>query len=226
MFITRKKLAAGLTLMECLSCIVIICLLAAILFPVYSKARTRAFETTCTSNLKQIGHATELYRADYNDLLPLANPRTELAVFFYIGDLKTYRSLPDPLQPYGCTREMYHCPASTAVPPWNNPEMSNYLFRFVIDQSVFTHYRNDKPVIPTPSSTLVWDSNHTAYDPLVDPTGKWIFLRADGSVAVTAKNRVRKSFLVDGQWTFKPQERGDAYYEWVFPNESWPPKFQ
>jgi prepilin-type N-terminal cleavage/methylation domain-containing protein len=45
----------GFTLIELLVVIAIIAILAAILFPVFAKAREKARQSTCTSNLKQVG---------------------------------------------------------------------------------------------------------------------------------------------------------------------------
>ena len=54
---TRK----GFTLIELLVVIAIIAILAAILFPVFAKAREKARQTTCTSNLKQLSLAMLQY---------------------------------------------------------------------------------------------------------------------------------------------------------------------
>jgi len=59
---------AGFTLIELLVVIAIISLLAAILFPVFSRARESARRTSCASNLKQIGTALSQYVADYDGL--------------------------------------------------------------------------------------------------------------------------------------------------------------
>lgn len=56
------------TLIELLVVIAIIATLAAILFPVFAKAREAARATACRSNLKQIGAALMMYRSDYDDV--------------------------------------------------------------------------------------------------------------------------------------------------------------
>ena len=50
--------------------IAIIAILAAILFPVFAKAREKARQTSCTSNLKQMGIAILSYAQDYDESLP------------------------------------------------------------------------------------------------------------------------------------------------------------
>ncbi|HLK56908.1 MAG TPA: prepilin-type N-terminal cleavage/methylation domain-containing protein [Chthonomonadaceae bacterium] len=58
------------TLIELLVVIAIIAILAAILFPVFAKAREQARKTTCVSNLKQIGTALLMYVQDYDETFP------------------------------------------------------------------------------------------------------------------------------------------------------------
>ncbi|HEY3330053.1 MAG TPA: DUF1559 domain-containing protein [Capsulimonadaceae bacterium] len=60
----------GFTLIELLVVIAIIAILAAILFPVFATAREKARQTTCASNLKQIGLALLQYEQDYDEIHP------------------------------------------------------------------------------------------------------------------------------------------------------------
>src|SRR5262249_1237761 len=60
----------GFTLIELLVVIAIIAILAAILFPVFARAREKARQTTCTSNLRQISTALMLYVQDYDEKFP------------------------------------------------------------------------------------------------------------------------------------------------------------
>jgi prepilin-type N-terminal cleavage/methylation domain-containing protein len=64
----RKRI--GFTLIELLVVIAIIAILAAILFPVFARAREQARKTSCLSNMKQIGLAALMYTQDYDETWP------------------------------------------------------------------------------------------------------------------------------------------------------------
>lgn len=63
------------TLIELLVVIAIISILAAILFPVFAKARERARQSSCLSNQRQLGQAFVMYKADYDGINPGRTPR-------------------------------------------------------------------------------------------------------------------------------------------------------
>ncbi len=103
-----RRPGAGFTLIELLVVIAIIAILAAILFPVFAKAREKARQASCASNLKQIGLACLQYEQDYDEILPKtwygpggygdSNPATP-----------TYKWM-DAVQPYTKSTQVFHCP--------------------------------------------------------------------------------------------------------------------
>ena len=67
-----RKGRTGFTLIELLVVIAIIAILAAILFPVFAKAREKARQSSCASNMKQVGLALIGYTQDYDEKFPPA----------------------------------------------------------------------------------------------------------------------------------------------------------
>jgi len=76
---TRRR---GFTLIELLVVIAIIGILAAMVFPVFARARESARKAVCLSNVKNIALAIQMYLADNNDTLPPAESRPEVQEFF------------------------------------------------------------------------------------------------------------------------------------------------
>jgi prepilin-type N-terminal cleavage/methylation domain-containing protein/prepilin-type processing-associated H-X9-DG protein len=64
----HQHVRRGFTLIELLVVIAIIAILAAILFPVFAKAREAARQSSCLSNTKQLGTATGMYVQDYDGI--------------------------------------------------------------------------------------------------------------------------------------------------------------
>lgn len=95
----KSAIQRGFTLIELLVVIAIIAILAAILFPVFAKARDKARQTTCTSNLKQIGLATMQYLKDWDDTYPSVHSPGAI-----VGDPVTT------MQPYMHNWEFLYCP--------------------------------------------------------------------------------------------------------------------
>lgn len=104
----------GFTLIELLVVIAIIAILAAILFPVFARAREKARQASCLSNVKQMGLAAMMYGSDYDDCLVPARIR-------WVGDQVTYwcpySSNPGLLGPYINNRQIFRCPSS-GTPSW------------------------------------------------------------------------------------------------------------
>jgi prepilin-type N-terminal cleavage/methylation domain-containing protein len=115
----------GFTLIELLVVIAIIAILAAILFPVFARAKEAAKQTQCLSNGKQIGIALNLYLGDFDDTLPMANypappaymgpPWTQFA--FHNGAGVSELCWADLVQPYCKNLQIFKCPNDASGKP-------------------------------------------------------------------------------------------------------------
>jgi prepilin-type N-terminal cleavage/methylation domain-containing protein/prepilin-type processing-associated H-X9-DG protein len=93
---------SGFTLIELLVVIAIIAILAAILFPVFARARENARRASCQSNLKQIGLGIMQYTQDYDEKMPNYS-------FAYSGDIMWQPVI----QPYVKSTQLFSCPSNT-----------------------------------------------------------------------------------------------------------------
>lgn len=73
----KSPIKQGFTLIELLVVVAIISLLAAILFPVFARARENARKASCLSNLKQISLGWMMYTQDYDETAPFADYYSE-----------------------------------------------------------------------------------------------------------------------------------------------------
>lgn len=91
---SRGLFFRGFTLIELLVVIAIIAILAAILFPVFAQARSKAREGTCLSNVRQIGLALRMYVDDYDGIMPQSSHTGES----WIEPLRIYAAKSDDIR--------------------------------------------------------------------------------------------------------------------------------
>ncbi len=118
----RKDKTTGFTLIELLVVIAIIGILAAILFPVFARARENARRTSCLSNSKQLGLAIEQYKQDYDGIYPFARD---------INDFSNVKVWYDAfLAPYIKSRQLIKCPSTPDG--WRTDYAYNMLFGYAL----------------------------------------------------------------------------------------------
>jgi len=119
--------------------IAIIAILAAILFPVFARAREKARQAACLSNVKQIGLGIMMYAEDYDEVLP---GYQQSPVFWW-----------DILQPYLKNRQILVCPDKL---DWNYNDPTNKS-GYGLNEDIFTADAAAKvslAAIQAPSETI------------------------------------------------------------------------
>jgi prepilin-type N-terminal cleavage/methylation domain-containing protein/prepilin-type processing-associated H-X9-DG protein len=106
--------SAGFTLIELLVVIAIIAILAAILFPVFARARENARRASCQSNLKQISLGVMQYVQDYDERFPLTGGAQAYVAPEYpycYPYTKNPTSWANDIMPYTKSTQIFKCPS-------------------------------------------------------------------------------------------------------------------
>ncbi len=130
----------GFTLIELLVVIAIIAILAAILFPVFSRAREKARQSNCLSNEKQLALGILMYSQDYDEMIPYN---------IYGANVYTWRAC---ITPYVKNSQLYFCPSKRVTA---NPFVANVAdFGLNAGYAINVHHWNPAPpaapIPPTP----------------------------------------------------------------------------
>jgi len=124
------------TLLELLVVVAIIALLAAILFPVFQRAREKARQTSCMSNLKQLGLGFIQYTQDWDERMPSGR-------YGYQGD-PDYCNWPYSIYPYVRSKNAFTCPddatPATTFNVQGTPVPISYILNFWAVASTMTNY--------------------------------------------------------------------------------------
>ncbi|MDO8588538.1 MAG: prepilin-type N-terminal cleavage/methylation domain-containing protein [Armatimonadota bacterium] len=119
---------AGFTLIELLVVVAIIAILAAILFPIFAKAKEAAKRAACLGNLRQIGMAIKMYQDENNGAFPAK-------VFPDIADEWLFCRWVRMTIPYAKSRNIYNCPGAMRPQKAGDPPMrmaysyNEYIYR-------------------------------------------------------------------------------------------------
>ena len=137
----------GFTLIELLVVIAIIAILAAILFPVFARARAKARQTQCLSNMKQLGLAMIAYATDYDQFLPVWGPATDPGdpSKFDPGNPPAYTTWDTAIEPYTKNKQILICP--------DNPLGTNGTARGYSEPRYVSGVGTEQP--PSPSDTVM-----------------------------------------------------------------------
>ena len=146
-----EKKRHGFTLIELLVVIAIIALLAAILFPVFSRARENARKSSCLNNLKQIGIGIAQYAQDYDEAM----------IGVSIGGVAPNR-WQERIQPYIKSLQVFRCPSNTSAAFLTGTVIANtYVNHYVgngnkdNNPGSFTYSRPMDSMVPDNSNTAV-----------------------------------------------------------------------
>jgi len=147
----------GFTLIELLVVIAIIAILAAILFPVFAKAREKARQSSCSSNLKQIGLAMMQYRQDYDETTPWhvngAAWTTGIDSTSYWGVFYT---------PYTKSQQIFRCPSASSTDDMGLGAAA--VLNSTYGLSAYYENKTDAAVIEPANKVVVHDAWETRLD--------------------------------------------------------------
>jgi prepilin-type N-terminal cleavage/methylation domain-containing protein/prepilin-type processing-associated H-X9-DG protein len=131
----RRK---GFTLIELLVVIAIIAILAAILFPVFARAREKARQTACLSNARQLGTAIMMYVQDYDE--NLVNLQMRGASFTFMGYNHPNMLWYMELMPYCKNVQIMDCPSTSRT--WKGAYTGDFDYGINAEIAYYHHYAN------------------------------------------------------------------------------------
>lgn len=205
--IVNRKRTAGFTLIELLVVIAIIAILAAILFPVFGRARENARRSSCQSNLKQIGLGILQYAQDYDERYPVSGPTYNDAAGTNMSwDLTT--------QPYIKSTQILTCPSDSAstertLPNYGKVKRSYSMANYIFENATGASAGRMLAGIPSASLTvLLLERINTP----ADGTGLWRQYASTGNSLETVSNEDKDLYLSSTTATGKHLDTNNYLY--------------
>jgi prepilin-type N-terminal cleavage/methylation domain-containing protein/prepilin-type processing-associated H-X9-DG protein len=209
-----NKRQKGFTLIELLVVIAVIAILAAILFPVITKAKEKGRQTQCISNMKQIGLSINQYMSDYDDVLPppwySLNDYTDgfFAVTDSAGQWGKMRTWMDLTYPQHRNFKLFKCPSQPSRNYGDSGEWSYIynIYPWIINRTKMANIRNPSAMFLLGHSTSAWycymyptdmawyQDLFMGYNPQMEAlyqTGYWMFPHNGGQVFLYADGHAK-----------------------------------
>ena len=199
----------GFTLIELLVVIAIIAILASILFPVFARAREKARQASCQSNLKQVGNSFAMYLADYDDEYPNTGNATLFAGRFWRWPLQPYLALRasdtgNPLQAGNYAPGILICPSDTTSQQAYDSTSYGYSAAFYYAASSIATFT--APVYWTATSEVPQSQNQAAlsYPAQKALVAEWFDNHADRTNTWWSWGGARNYLFADGHVKYVP----------------------
>jgi prepilin-type N-terminal cleavage/methylation domain-containing protein/prepilin-type processing-associated H-X9-DG protein len=180
----HPRCRAGFTLIELLVVIAIIAVVAAILFPVFTRVREKGRQSVCLSNLRQLGAAITMYTQDYDSVIPNvtggnpgANYTGGWVYFSRFGDLwntpplmAAFHVTRGSIYPYVKNPGIYVCPSDTMGARSGLSYAINDCLHTVPDTFVGMSFGNPLSRYDHPAQTMLLTEEGAGQDPRTGST--------------------------------------------------------
>lgn len=223
---TARRATAAFTLIELLVVIAIIAVLASLLLPALARAKTKAKDTACLSNMRQWGLAFRMYMDDFNDLFPYEGAPGNIATSFnleawynvvprYAGgmalkDLYTQTNAPTPGK-----NTLFNCPLVTkplAKQPTITSAYFMYGFNNRMDPNGAARFRLSQ--VRKPVETVLFTEN--SEDTFPSTSGRFTPARHRGRANLVFTDG-HAALMQSNLWSRTSAEDSSSNVEWSKP---------